>query len=132
MPLAAIPQVVITISIDGDNSRPTISYSYTDPFSGTTYTKSANCVLPQIVPAFCLFALDYASSGHGWIITDLSPSGETPPLDWVLSKNQLSATTEDLDPYLHTFTIFFKNSLTGDTAKDDPQEGNIPIPKKLM
>jgi hypothetical protein len=130
MPLSAIPQVVITISIDGDSSRASVSYSYIDPFSGKTYINSATCVLPQIVPAYCIFALDYASSGHGWVIDNLSPTNGTPPLAWELSKNKLSATTEDLDPYLHTFTISFRNAVTGEALNNDPQEGNIPIPVK--
>jgi hypothetical protein len=131
MPLSAIPQVIITITIDGDNSRPVISYSYIDPFSGTVFNKASSCVLPQIVPAYCLFALDYASSGHGWVITGATATNGTGQLDSPITKNGLALITTLTDPFIHTFTIDFINTVTGDKASDDPQEGNIPVPKKV-
>lgn len=131
MALSAIPQVVITVSITGDSSNSSVSYSFTDPHTETPYKNWPSCVLPEIVPAYCIFAMDYASTGKGWTIKGMTATGGTTELTHWLAENGLALTTLVLDPYLHQFTINFYNTVTKDKLSDDPQEGNIPQPVKI-
>jgi hypothetical protein len=124
-----IPQIVISVAIDGISPSAPVSYSYTSP-SGEGFTKSPTCILANIAPAYCLFALDYASSNSGWTITDLKPTNGTRQLAFSISDNNLALTTTDVDLFVHTFTITFLHTPSGTTLSDDPQEGNIPIPVK--
>lgn len=134
--LSQIPVVVTIVGIDASSE---VYYTYDDPLSGIHYDKSPTCVINAVTPYQTLFALDYASSRNGWVVTSpaiLDPSISKPAQQLIPSSPDFQASCLALITYNqtevdYTFDVVFFNQLTRTKIWDDPQEGNPLNPIKV-
>ncbi|MFL6673086.1 MAG: hypothetical protein ACJ8LG_07325 [Massilia sp.] len=127
----ATPQRTVSISLTGRQEDDTqIAYSYWSPNDGLTRIASPTCDLYQKNATNTLFVLDYASALNGWTIVRTEPNPpDSPALESIRGPKNTSLMT--MFPELHShevynFYIVYKNEITDQTVKFDPQEGNIP------
>lgn len=128
-----VPQRFISISIDGVQNNGRIFYSYTSPIFGITLINSPICDISVDQPTYSLYLLDFPSTMNGWVITGLTPKGDSPALTTEMGPQGLSIMTiNPCDPATptHQYYIHYRNSITGAEIKKDPQEGNVNPPNQ--
>jgi hypothetical protein len=127
----ATPQRIVNITLTGRHADETqVMYSYWSPNDGFVRSGGPNCDLYQQYATNTLFVLDYASTLNGWTIvrTEPNPPG-TLGLEMIRGPKNTSLMTLFPDRHpgeVYNFYIVYKNEITGDTVRFDPQEGNIP------
>lgn len=126
----AIPQRIITITINGNDNDAQVLYTYQSPVTGQSYVNSPNCDMEVNRAIYSLFVLDYATTLNGWAIKQTSPYQGSAVLSQVPGAFNLSLLT--FNPYttehLYRFYIHYRNSITGAEIARDPQEGNLQPP----
>lgn len=127
----AVPQRVITISINGTDHEANVAYTYQSPITGQSYANAPICDMVVDRAIYSLFVLDYISTLNGWTITQTTPYQDSPTLLQVAGALNLSLLTFNSYTTEHTyrFYIHYRNSITGATMCRDPQEGNIVPPR---
>jgi hypothetical protein len=125
----ATPQRTVTISLSGTTEESTnVLYSYWSPNDGLTRVKIPKCELVQKGATNTLFVLDYESTLSGWTITGTQPNpAGAPALEAIRGPAGTSIMTmfpELSVPQIFNFFIVFKNTVTGASIMNDPQEGN--------
>lgn len=126
----AIPQRIVTITIQGTGTDALVVYSYVSPVTGISYVQSPTCDLLVDRASYCLFVLDYSTTQNGWAITEMTAHGQSGQLPYVPGAFHLSLLTFNPHTTHHTyrFYIHYRNTFTNAEIKIDPQEGNIPTP----
>lgn len=132
---AIFSQVPVLVTIVGVDAFSQVYYTYADPATGIHYDKSRTCIINAVSPFQTLFALDYATSRNGWIITQpakLTPSATTPliPSFPDTDGGGFVLITLDFTKLDYRFDLTFFNHMTNNTIWDDPQEGNVVVPIK--
>lgn len=124
-----IPQRTISISINGDENPPRVTYSYWSPVTGEEFRDAPVCNLLCNRPTHFFFILDYESTLNGWAIAGTRPRHGSPPLLTTPGPHYQSVSNynphENDDQTIH-FCIDYVNTTTGKAMSIDPQEGNIP------
>lgn len=134
-----LSQVPVVVTIVGIDAHSEVYYTYDDPLSGHHHYKSPKCIINAVSPYQTLFALDYASSRNGWIVTtpaipQSSTSRSVQPLipsspDFLDAR--LALITYNRTELDYSFDVVFFNQITRTQIWDDPQEGNPLNPVKV-
>lgn len=125
------PQRFISISIYGVHKNGRVFYSYTSPVSGIVVNNSPKCEISVDQPTYSLFLLDFSASMNGWTISGITPRAPSEPLETMEGPQGLSIMT--INRYssptaIYAFYIHYRNTITGEEFKADPQEGNVSPP----
>jgi hypothetical protein len=127
----ATPQRTVNISLMGRLQQDVrIAYSFWSPNDGFTRTAAPDCNLYQPNATNTLFILDYGSTLDGWTILRIEPNPAGAPMpETIHGPAHMSIMT--MFPYSdkpeeYKFYIVYKNKLTDEEVRFDPQERNVP------